>query len=123
MSAFIVTKEHVVTVAYYYHKNDRNLSMDDVLNTAKVLYKENIKSVNYRYNEKTRLPKLDDVEPKTNFGVYDVIKLIHCLDYQSCEHPDYYKSPAKKILDTLLLNMFENTLKDNANYDRAKWTI
>ena len=30
-----------------------------------------------------------------------IIKLLKCYDYQSCEHPDYYISDAKKVIKGL----------------------
>ncbi len=72
---------------------------------ADALKRENIKSVNYRYNEKTRFRKVNlDAATNKDVAMYDgndLLCLLTCIDYQSCEHPDYsntYLDLAKRVL-------------------------
>ena len=84
MSAYICSDAHIATIAWW-------ASADHVVaqEVADALKRENIKSVNYRYHEKTRFKKCD--LSKADLGVLpaEVLELVDCLDYQSCEHPDY----------------------------------
>jgi hypothetical protein len=58
---------------------------------ADALKRENIKSVNYRYRERTRFKKCDLSGADLGVTPAEVLELIECLDYQSCEHPDYQR--------------------------------
>lgn len=66
-----------------------------------VLLAENARSVNYHYDE-------DDIEVPYEFrpvpGTPDplvVLKAIHCLEYQSGEHPEWFDSEAREFLNVL----------------------
>jgi hypothetical protein len=70
---------------------------------------ENCKSVGYRYNEPPVAGEADYVF-KQHRGVYvnDKRKLIgmalsaiSCIEYQSCEHPDWFESDARQILNSM----------------------
>ena len=125
MSAFLVTPTHVYTIARAYvqlvNHNDTPTELE-VIQIAKILYKENLKSVNYRYNERNRLPNLKNVDFKPVSNV-ELIKLIHCLDYQSCETSTYKKSKAYQMINQLLLSLYEVMIVTNQEYNSAKWTI
>ncbi len=131
MSAFIVSQEHVLTIAKAYNKfivqSNSSFTIEpelsELVEIAKILYKENVKSVNYRYNTRSRLPNLENHTP-IQVNNTELIKLIQCLDYQSCEHKDYTKSKAKKMIDELLIAVYYAILiKNNKDYDAAKWTV
>jgi hypothetical protein len=60
---------------------------------ADALKRENIKSFNHRYDETVRFRKVnldaatyDDVN---QYDGHDIMCLLACIDYQSCEHHDY----------------------------------
>lgn len=125
MSAFIVSEKHVKTIAHYYNQLiDQNSSIDNI---TKILWSENVKSVNYRYNEKSRRPKLNNnVKPLTNINNIQLLKLIHCLQYQSCETPNWNKSKSSKLLQKILdLSVFQSiaSLGRSSEYIDAKWHI
>lgn len=84
MSAFICTDKHIATVASALFADKRQAQ--DAANHFK---RENIRSVNYRYKEKTRVTKCDMAQANlAPYTGHDIAALLHCLDYQSCEHPD-----------------------------------
>ena len=102
MSAFICSDKHfaVVAKALFADKYEQQLF-------ANHLKRENIRSVNYRYNEKTRVTRVNlnaasDADVRQYDGS-DILKLLNCIDYQSCEHPDYDSTMFK--LATRLLKL------------------
>jgi hypothetical protein len=129
MSAFIVSTNQVMAIAASYvvnvtlsNKTGALLPVDDIFKIAKVLMKANIVSVNYRYNEKTRMPSFNNAHYDLTCSDMQILKLINCLDYQSCEVSTWNKSKAKKILDELSLTIL-GKLCNNAEYDHCQWTI
>lgn len=92
---------------------------------ANLLKRENIRSVNYRYNERTRITPCD-IEKATLGGwtLTGLVNLARCIDYQSCERPDYEKSRAHhmlvRIIAFLLLEMPEVDQRLKAN---PTWSI
>ena len=117
MSSYIVDKEHIEQIVLYvyklkgiqslnyYHQNKRRQfnSMGDV---AKELSKANCEGVNSRY-----MAFDDDNQPYDfdDLSINDLkvknplqaIQLIRCLEYQSCDNPDYENSLANSILKTI----------------------
>jgi hypothetical protein len=110
-------------------KNDQEITGDEL---GFILWAENVASVHYRYpgedidtlpgtyteqgqNEASqgytfsRLGKL----PTT----IEAFKLISCLDYQSCEHPEWRESEAFRILEALK----DALIGCLAGYSEAPW--
>ena len=118
MSAFIVNKKHIdyiVTVLY----NDNPFFTKEFLNkTGQTLVNENFKSVNYRYNESDK-PYKYIFEQVKNINPIQVLKAINCLDYQSCEHANWKKSNARKILDDIR----DICINKLPGYDDFQWEI
>ena len=145
MSAFIVstsTIEAIVTFAL--HNLDSIEPLPDTSTAAwipiraesadaigQVLLDENFRSVNCRY----RTDRTDEVPPRYrhrsrlagNVGrvteqslrAIDIIKICHCLAYQSCECDDWEVSWAKRFLDRVI-DAATRTLPD---YDAAPWAL
>ena len=97
---------------------------------ARILMTENIKSVCARYNEdedKYYWHELNvDVTPTDishfhtlGFTPVQLIKLIHCLDYQSREHGEWDGSLARKILAALE----DHLIIELPGYQDAPWGI
>lgn len=101
MSAFVCSDKHVLIVAKIIAEICEKPAAD-VLTIAEELRRENIRSVNYRYRERSRFPKGWETTPDyltiAGLAPVDCAALIECLDYQSCERPDYAKSHAGKML-------------------------
>ena len=117
MSAWIVSKAHIdalVTAAFEY-----GLPPGDASATGYMLWRENHKSVNTRYNQRTRTPAYIFQRRAVPLTPVEVIKSIHCLDYQSCEHKGWKKSEARKFLQTLE----SYTVGRLPGYNAAPWGI
>jgi hypothetical protein len=93
---------------------------------AQLLYDENVRSYCYRYKDAKAEEFADtftekDLENNPYFlRVFDpvqVIKSSHCLAYQSCEHPEWETSEAKRFLDSLE----SAAIHDLPGYDTAAW--
>ena len=101
MSAFICTDTQFAVVAKFL--------FDDAALTqsfANGLKRENIRSVNYRYKERSRfspvkLAAVSDADI-AYYTMHDALKLLECIDYQSCEHPTYDKV-LYELASTLLI--------------------
>jgi hypothetical protein len=89
MSSFICSDKHFATIAkalFIHNKHQQQ-------NFADTLKRENIRSVNHRYGEKNRFRAVD-LSVVTNdvlkdFTHHDLLRLLECVDYQSCDAPDY----------------------------------
>lgn len=89
MSAFICTDRHVATIAKAYAALQPGT---DTQALADELKRINIESVNYRYAhhgdpDPVTPCSLKDAVP--DLTPPDLVALCNCLDYQSCERPDY----------------------------------
>ena len=130
MSAFIVTDTHInaiVTWASYsqikftYGSPGWDATYEahrDEQATTELLYAANVLSVSYRY-------KLDDpvgditYKPTGLFRPIEIIKLCNSLDYQSCEHPGWGDSLAKRLLDEIR----RVAITKLPGYEEAPWSI
>jgi hypothetical protein len=88
MSAFICSDKHFAVVAKALFAQPTS-----AMQFANALKRENVKSVNHRYDETTRFRKVDmnaaTADEVKQYDGNDILCLLNCIDYQSCEHPDY----------------------------------
>ena len=106
MSAFICSDRHIATVvkAYTFYAGESEALARNLANTLK---RENIRSVNYRYNQRTRFKPcvLSEAVPvgsgEGHYRAIDLLQLASCIDYQSCERPDWEKSVACRALQRI----------------------
>lgn len=95
---------------------------------AKILVNANFESYNFRYSELPesdidlylsevyKLSMRDNLEAK-EIGYFQLIKFIHCLNYQACEHPDYENSFAQ-----LFISIAEkHAIYSAPEYDSSEW--
>jgi hypothetical protein len=89
MSAFICSDRHIATIATRYANQIGQPQEAQAI--ADALLATNIDSVNYRHREDelVRACDLSEVAPDS-FQAPDLVALCDCLDYQSCERPDYH---------------------------------
>lgn len=87
MSAYVCSDKHIATIACNYVKLFEHGELAQEM--ADALLACNIASVNYRYKEDEPIVpcSLDEVDFDLSFE--DLSELCRCLDYQSCELPDY----------------------------------
>lgn len=102
----------------------------DASSLGEMLWRENHKSINWRYNSRERTPVYIYKEPKTYVGWDEtwkhptvepavLAKQVSCYDYQSCEHPTYYRSRAYSVV----LSLAEHLLGKVEGYEDAPWGI
>lgn len=88
MSAYICSDRQFATIAKFLFTAEKRQQI-----FADNLKRENVRSVNTRYNEKTRFKKVDlnsaSVDSIPDFSAADILRLLACVEYQSCEHADY----------------------------------
>lgn len=128
MSCFIVTPSHVSALVRWacrngvsvYHSNpSRRLDIaGNEQETCDILLVENVASFNYRYKETVEEAMVYDTFA-TSLRPIDVIKACHCLEYQSCEHPQWESSTAKAIVNAIV----DAASRALPGYDDAPWEI
>lgn len=108
MSAFVVSRKHIdylVSAARLYRILDRWERGTDADMLADMLALENERSVAYRYRQPAPTRPEGYVAPSVDWTCHVdtvwVLKAIACLDYQSCEHPEWETSTARKFLRDL----------------------
>ncbi|EFV12463.2 hypothetical protein [Segniliparus rugosus] len=106
MSAFVVAKTHVdalvsalVGVCGYPHEWAGALGHK--------LWSENFRSVNYLYEEDEPTPVYDPELVDGPFDLVAALKAASCMDYQSCEHPEWKQSEAFALLELLRAEIFK----------------
>ena len=108
MSAWIVSKTHVAAIVRFAMRNTytqatiRDLGYE---NAATMLYAENVTSVNHRYADQTPDEPVAftyrEIDRAPDLSPVECIKAVDCLEYQSCEHPGWKESRARKLLDAI----------------------
>lgn len=116
MSAYILSDQHFSVIAYYVG-NITDINPQIIADKLKSI---NIDSVNYRYNEKTRKTKCKLMHTGENYTVSDIIRIIKCWSYQSCENG---LSLDFLMMDAYLFSFFDNDEIELANSQSDKWSI
>lgn len=89
MSAFICSDRHIATIDTRYANQIGQPGEAQAI--ADALLAINIDSVNFRYGEDAPVRASDISEVATeNYQAPDLVALCQCLDYQSCERPEYH---------------------------------
>lgn len=103
MSAYVCSDKHIATLVIGVSQMPYSpVKIETAQAAANLLKRENIRSVNYRYNQSNRVYPVDLTEGHNNVSLRALIQLAKCLDYQSCERPDYVKSRANHLLMRIL---------------------
>lgn len=116
MSAFVCSDEHIGEIAAFAESGDEQA-------VGQLLLAENIKSVEHRYpdmkhNDFTFVP-LQPFQRRYASDPIQILKLIASLRYQSCEHPDYYRSEAYAAL----VAIEQKVIRKLPGWEDAQWTI
>lgn len=88
MSCYQCGDRHIATIAVAY-AIQQGLPMEEAQLLANKLKNDNITSVNYRYDEQTPFSPCSLRQRDSALSDLGLVGLCNCLDYQSCEHPDY----------------------------------
>lgn len=121
MSAFLCSDRHFAVIA-------KHLFPADVQSQqffADHLKRENIDSVNWRYQHhgkptrrtKCNLAAATDKDVQI-YTLHDILRLLDCVDYQSCEHPTY-NSTQYKLAERLLKSLGADAMLAR----RGLWSI
>jgi hypothetical protein len=137
MSAFTVSNKHISALLNFYASQKPYASPQWLHSLAKpgefptqfddksilteigqVLVNENYRSVNHRYHEQTAAFdfKLQDTDA---YKPVDVLSLLDCYDYQSCETDDYYKTPAADVINAIR----KAAIKALPGWEDGPWAI
>lgn len=137
MSAFLVDPEHIHVLVHaglsrkyvgipftWYYRDANNQEHYERLNDAtadrvgQMLLDANAASVNHRYDE-DELYVYSYRAPQYTWSPVEVLKAIHCYQYQACEPDDWKSSEANAFCDYLT----HHVINKMAGYDAAPWAI
>jgi hypothetical protein len=123
MSAFVVSNRHIdflISAAHRYGLPGFGYMTVDRVRV--MLERENALSVAYRYRQPgtdvtvaERAVQLSTAEPDP----VQVLKAVHCYEYQACEHPGWEESEARKFCQQLT----EVAITKLPGYDAAPWGL
>lgn len=135
MSAFVVNLEHLAFLAACTDSQfrDRNVNIDASPKFAEmvaVLHAENMRSVNYRYRENKPCEPIEidwrAVNAKRN-ALYSrggkravaraALMGISCVEYQSCETPDWRKTEAFRLLGEIAVRVAHDAAEENSEWE------
>ena len=129
MSAFIVSKKHIATLANFAIEHgawldDHRAVYADFNHIYKTLAAENVRSVCARYSSDKAADYASFVRPslcgKTEpVSTIAIVKLCDCLEYQSCETEDWRSTPACKLLGRIR----DTAIRLIPGYEQAPWGI
>ena len=142
MSAFIVSTSTIEAIVTFAMHNLDSIEPRPGTSTAtwvpirtecpdaigQALLDENFRSVNNRYRtvevpppyrHRNRLVGNVDGASMRALQAVDIVKICHCLAYQSCEHEDWEASWAKRFLDRVI----DAATREMPGYDAAPWGL
>ena len=133
MSAWLVSENHVLAVANEYvcrvelggRRRTDSGDYTMIVDVAKSLWSANVKSVNTRYNETHRRGRINIRNLDLFAGYSDgaMLKLVDCLDYQSCEYDGWTGSKAKAMLTQLEHCLVQCGASRGHDYNLGEWGI
>ena len=142
MSAFIVSTSTIEAIVTFAMHNLDSIEPLPGTSTAvwipiraenpdaigQTLLDENFRSVNHRYRteevppryrHRNRLTGNVGGATKRTLHAVDIIKICHCLAYQSCEHDDWEASWSKSFLDRVI----DAATRALPGYDAVPWGL
>ena len=84
---------------------------------AEILRAENARSVAYRYGEEPSTETVRAEMRPPRLGPVAILKMLACLEYQSCECPDYRESAAHQLIERLRVL----AISELDGYEDAPW--
>jgi len=117
MSAFICSDDHINTLVSYAHKMSL-IGVGETQDLAEKLLYENTRSVNYRYGE-DQVNTITFKETDIDLTPIEIIRLVHCIDYQSCETNDWEQTESYKWLRAIE----DTAIRQVPGYDQAEWRL
>ncbi len=136
MSAYLVDENHINYLVgaalsrriggihgfYVYHDTENNepvkLTEENAREIGQRLWTENYHSVSYRYDPDTwPTPLFSGLKCVLEYDPVQVLKSIHCYEYQTCEHSEWELSFAHKFCVTLS----KAAINSLTGFDDAEW--
>lgn len=142
MSAFVVSHSTIAAIVTFAQRrlwscapppphsgrgtvNIRDIDPDHI---GQALLAENVRSVNHRYRRSDPIDRYRHVptyvgavstDETRTLTALDLVKLAHCLEYQSCEHPEWEMSWARDFLRRVV----DTAVHELPGYDDAPWGL
>lgn len=105
-------------ISYYWQGKHRYIT-DEAKRCASVLFAQNVRSVNYRYNDSEPAHGFIYRTEHARITPVQIIKACHCLEYQSCETPDWQDTEAHAIIKAIIAA----AVRQLDGYDEADWSL
>lgn len=133
MSAFLVDPEHInvliqagltrkypgIGLSWHHLGESYALEYNTADRVGQMLLDANAASVNHRYDEDEMYIYSYTQPQHTNWSPVEVLKAIHCYQYQACEPDDWNTSEANAFCDALT----HYVINKMPGYDQAPWAI
>jgi len=122
MSAFIVPHAHIDALVSWavHHRVPLFPAGITPAVVAAFLFEENCRSVDYRYGEvNPRDYRYENRPGARELSPVQILKACNCLEYQSCEHPDWEDSRARACLASIRAQ----AVRMLPGYEDADWTL
>lgn len=105
MSAYLVNRAHIDALVTYALEHSIHPKPEGSV-LGRLLWGENAKSVRHRYDDAAEIwPEVETTEAYEFDPGYvsqiSIVKACHCYAYQSCEHPGWDTSTAKRVIDVI----------------------
>jgi len=98
----------------------REITHENASHVGRMLLLENMRSVSHRYDDPLELPTYEyNAMQAPSLTPVEVLKIIACYEYQSCEHPGWQHSQAKAFCSALRHKMISHL----PGYDEAPWGL
>lgn len=124
MSAYLVSKETIDAIVTFWKFGGYERHTDkEATQTGQMLWEENARSVNARYRENDPTPHYQYKEKLVHNGKrlapVDIIKLVECWQYQTCETDNYRETPAWRLSEHIL----SEAIRQLPGYEEAPWGL
>ena len=122
MSAFIVSNDHVNTLAHAIVKKVYRWRTSPPEAIAKILMRANIRSINDHCRDRKDAFKLSDfvfAAPKKDHSALQLMNLARSFSYQACDYGGWQNSQA----NMMLMELVSDLVSDLPGIDEVEWTI
>lgn len=96
------------------------LRLENADQVGAMLWRQNLMSVNHRYGSKNPVDREFSFSMATPLrSPLELLKLVECYHYNSCDHPSWKTSEAKSFTEQLQFKL----IRELPGYDAAPWDI
>jgi hypothetical protein len=124
VSAWLCSRAHIAAIVEGYREHCKpDATTQELSEIGADLWQENWDSVVYRYAHRDgngpQPVYCTHQKPKRHYSPAEVGKALRCFEYQSCEHPAWEKSEARRLLREIAWSL----LSELPGYADAPWGI